>query len=312
VPAPWTDPEWLEGAHAWIAAQLDRLGLEPDGPAEQPHVRPWATALRVPTSGGIIWFKAAIPALAYEAAVVDVISRRRPDLVPTLLAADFEPGWMLMSDGGHRLRELVESERGFDRWLDALPEYGELQLALAGDADELVARGAPDRRLAGLPAQYDELLERMPEFQGTAGVVAELVARVAESGLPETIQHDDLHDGQVFVRDGRYLFFDWGDSCVSHPFFTMSVTLQGVISWGVDDVENSVDIRPFRDAYLEPFTTLSSRAELEEAFDAALRLGWICRALNVDRTGRALKPPDREEMLEGVPVRLRLALGRSR
>jgi hypothetical protein len=29
--------------------------------------------------------------------------------------------------------------------------------------------------------------------------------------IPETVQHDDLHDGQVFVRDGRYLFFDWGD-----------------------------------------------------------------------------------------------------
>jgi Ser/Thr protein kinase RdoA (MazF antagonist) len=28
--------------------------------------------------------------------------------------------------------------------------------------------------------------------------------------VDRTLQHDDLHDGNVFVRDGRYLFFDWG------------------------------------------------------------------------------------------------------
>ncbi len=83
--------------------------------------------------------------------------------------------------------------------------------------------------------------------------------RLAEVGIPETVQHDDLHDGQVFVRDGGYLFFDWGDSCVSHPFFTMSVTLEGVLSWGLDDVEGSVDVTPFRDAYLASFSEYGSR-----------------------------------------------------
>ena len=61
----------------------------------------------------------------------------------------------------------------------------------------------------------------------------------ARFGIPETIQHDDLHDGQIFVRDDRYLLLDWGDACVSHPFFTLAVTLDGVIAWGVDDVEAS-------------------------------------------------------------------------
>ena len=82
--------------------------------------------------------------------------------------------------------------------------------------------------------------------------IAEFCARLASTGVPQTIQHDDLHDGQVFVRDGRYLFFDWGDSCVSHPFFSMSVTLEGQLAWGLDDVEGSEDIAPYRDAYVEP------------------------------------------------------------
>ncbi len=67
--------------------------------------------------------------------------------------------------------------------------------------------------------------------------VGEMCDELAGYGLPETIQHDDFHDGQVFVRDGRYLLLDWGDACVSHPFFTLSVTLEGYIAWGLDDIQ---------------------------------------------------------------------------
>ena len=57
----------------------------------------------------------------------------------------------------------------------------------------------------------------------------------------------------VYARYGRYLILDWGDACVSHPFFSMSVTVEGVVGWGADDLQGSVDIAPFRDAYLAPF-----------------------------------------------------------
>src|SRR5262249_51955251 len=106
--APWTEPAWLAEAHLWIDAQLDRLALVPEGTVEQRHVRPWATALRIPTTDGVVWFKAAIPVLAHEPGVVELISRRLPGLVPELLATDLGRGWMLMADGGQRLRELLE------------------------------------------------------------------------------------------------------------------------------------------------------------------------------------------------------------
>jgi aminoglycoside phosphotransferase (APT) family kinase protein len=97
------------------------------------------------------------------------------------------------------------------------------------------------------------------------------------------VQHDDLHDGQVFVRDGRHWVMDWSDACVSHPFFTLAVTLEGVIAWGIDDVEASVDVTPFRDAYLAPYANaypLLSSSDLIEAARLATRLGWACRAVN--------------------------------
>ena len=248
----WTDARWLADVKGWVDWQLEELGLQSTGDVEQPHVRPWSTVLRIPTTGGDVWFKANVPVLAYEAAVVGLLAARRPDFVPRLLATDVDRGWMLMADGGERLREIVERERDLGRWLDILPRYGRLQIDMAEDRDRLLGLGLPDRRLETLASGYEELIGRVDtvtddesrRLRALVPTIAELCERLACAGLPETIQHDDLHDGQVFVRDGRYLFFDWGDACVSHPFFSMSVTLEGGLAWGLDDVEGSEDIGP--------------------------------------------------------------------
>src|SRR3954469_14869046 len=91
----WTDPAWLRDAWEWIDRELKRLGVVPAGDLEQSHIEPWSTAMRVPVADGDLWFKANMPALASEAAVVDILGRRRPGSVPELLAIDRERGWML-------------------------------------------------------------------------------------------------------------------------------------------------------------------------------------------------------------------------
>jgi hypothetical protein len=315
VPA-WQDPEWLAEVHAWVRGHARRLGLRVTGAIEQPHVRPWSTVLRIPTSGGDVWFKANGPTETHEAAVVSVLSARRPDCVPELLAADLERGWMLMADGGERLREIVERERDLDRWLDVLPLYAGLQLDVADRADELVTLGVPDLRLAALARRYEELLEG-PDVGGVAELdrlhdlvpwVREKCEALARYRIPETIQHDDFHDGQVFLRNGRYLLLDWGDSCVSHPYLSMSVTLEGFLAWGLDDVEGSVDVTPYRDAYLSGFDGYASRTDLETAHAIALRLGWICRALNSYQLTTGPEADERQARIEQLDVLFRMFL----
>ncbi len=282
----WTDPAWQAGAEAWIADRLAELELTLAGPIEQPHVERWSTVLRVPTDVGPVWFKANDGSLRHEAGVVSLLAERKPDRVPPLLAADPERGWMLMADAGRRLREVVTEERSLDRWYDVLGVVARIQLSCQELVPQLLELGVPDRRLTTLPDAYDRLVSTLdvePRFRAATPYVAELCDRLAAFGIAETLQHDDLHDGQVFVRDGRNLVMDWGDACVSHPFFTLSVTLEGVIAWGLDDVEHSVDTAPFRDAYLAPYAAAYpdlAPAELLTATDLATRLGWACRAIN--------------------------------
>jgi hypothetical protein len=302
--SPWHDPEFVRSAHAWIDGQLDRLGIARTGEIEQPHVYVWSTVMRAPTDGGDVWFKANMDALRQEAAVASMLSAERPELVTPPLAVDLDTGWMLMSDAGRRLRDVIPEERSLGGWLDVLPRYAELQIAFADRVDDLLEVGVPDMRMAALPEKYEQLVAEVDveqRFRDAVPHVHDLCGQLSAYGIPETIQHDDLHDGQVFVRDGVELVMDWGDACVSHPFFTLSVTLEGVIAWGLDDEEDSEDIRPYRDAYLAPFAT-SHDGDLAAAVDVALRLGWACRAVNGHVPGDDERTRTRLRMfLDGKP-----------
>ncbi|HWH05096.1 MAG TPA: aminoglycoside phosphotransferase family protein [Gaiellaceae bacterium] len=281
----WTEPGWRAAADAWLRGQAELLGLAPVSSIEQPHVRRWGTVLRAETAGGVVWLKAPAEELLYELGLTELLAARAPGLAPRLLASDREHGWLLLADAGERLRELVAGERSLARWLDVLPLYAELQLALAGDADELLALGVPDLRLDVLPDRLEALLRRLDAPEAARALehlprVRGLASELAAFGLPATVQHDDLHDGQVFVDDGAYRVLDWGDACVSHPFFSLSVTLEGQIAWGVDDVEGSEELGPYRDAYLRAWRAAYPDAELEAAVELALPLGWACRVAN--------------------------------
>ncbi len=275
----WEDPAFLAEARGWIERALVDLGLRLVGEIEQPHVRPWSTVLRVPTAGGDVWFKAAVPSLSHDVGVTSTLARLRPDLVLAPLAVDLERRWMLLPNGGERLREVLARERHPRRWLELAPLYAQLQIAATSAVDDLLDAGTPDYRLTRLP----ELSERLGSAFGLPGPsparLAELCDELAALGISETIQHDDLHEGNVFVRDGGgYAIFDWGDSCIAHPFMSLVVGLNG-IAYTFGLAEHDLDLERVRDAYLEEWGGHASRRELLRGVELAGCFGKLSRAL---------------------------------
>src|SRR5262249_16093350 len=142
-------------------------------------------------------------------------------------------GRMLMRDGGEPLDSVLERDLDTRYWEEALPLYAELQIAAAPDSERFIEAGAFDRRAAVLPAQYEvpvagpadgQTREEYAELRALAPEVREVCAMIAAGPVPETINNDDFTYGSIFRRDDAYRFLDWGDACVSHPFFTLTVT----------------------------------------------------------------------------------------
>jgi hypothetical protein len=250
------------------------------GPIEEESAQPWGLVLRVPTTAGTVYYKEPASAYAHEHRVIEVLARRRPQLVPDVVASD-ESGRMLIRDAGEQLSAIFARDLDLRYWEEALAVYAELQLEVAGDVGALAKAGAFDRRLALVPGLYREIVDEPvagedPELRALLPELVQLCERLRSLAVSETIQNDDLTSTNVFVRAGEYRFIDWGFACVTHPFFTLAVT-QRAVERRFRLPPRSSEIKRVRGAYLEPFTALARRSELEEVVEAARRFGQICR-----------------------------------
>jgi hypothetical protein len=317
----WTAEPFLSEARGWIEARLAESGQSLAGGIEQPHIYWWATAMRVPTTDGVMWFKAARHTQAFEAALTPILVAARPDQSPELLAVDRDRGWMLTRDAGVRLREFATGEDQLRCWEELLPQYAELQLELAARTDDLLAIGVADFRTGSLADQAQEMAadreilcsapedalsrEEFDRFRCVGmAELRQLCAELAGRGIPDSLQHDDLHDGNLFVRRGHYVFFDWGDACVSHPFHTLVVTLRA-LAYKQGLAPGAAALLRLRDAYLEPWRELADHTDLVETADIARRTGTIQRALAWYRFVRAMPPERRHEEQDSVPYGVR-------
>lgn len=292
---PWTQPGWQENIQSWIDQKLTSRGIRMEGPLEILHMRTWSAFASIPTSDGIVYFKAPSSVNAFEASLTQKLVQLRPDCMVRLLAVDVEKGWTLSADSGDTLRSHIRSVDDLPKWDRVLPFYAEFQIDLAQNLNDLLFTGAPDRRLELFPHLYRELLEdtenlRVDNPPGLSSeehrhllklqsVVEDMCLQLGSYGLPETICHEEVHDANVILDGERVIFTDWADSCIGHPFFTMLVTIRSAaFRAGIED--DAPQMLHLRDIYLEPWSSFGSPTELREAFDIAYRLAMINRSLS--------------------------------
>jgi hypothetical protein len=301
----WLDPAWRSQIVSWAETELAALGRQITGPVEQPHVRPWSTALRIPTDGGTAWLKAIGLGHAYEGPLLLAFRDLGVGRVVLPLAVEPARGWILFDDAGPTLRATQPDGHGDHdpaAWERILPEYAELQRSVERPAAiaTMLAAGTPDGRPDRLPADLARLLDDdriwqrvLPDERADAGRVraaltarlpeiAGLASRVAASGVQPSVQHDDLHGGNIVVGPDGDRFFDWGDAVVAHPFATLTTTFNSI----AHHTERSLDDPLFerlRDVYTEAWTDVAPRNELAEVARLAIVLGCVGKALAWER-----------------------------
>ena len=264
------------------------------GAIEQPHVRPWSTVFRATTDQGDVYLKLCGPSQAHEPALTALLAGAGGGLVPEVIAIHPREPWMLLGDGGERIRDVLTGPALLETWATLLPRYAEIQRAFLGREDAVLACGTPDRRLDRLVRDLQVLVEddRVLRVAGDAFGPAErerlraLLPRIearcdelASTGIGATVQHDDLHDGNVLSDRIRTVIFDWGDASLTHPFLSLGVILEAAAQRAGLDKRDAQILR-LRAAYLEPWTVRLGRPALDAAADQGERLSTVTRALS--------------------------------
>ena len=301
------DLPWLGGSpEEWLSEV--RAFVEPHarGELELVQARPWAVVLSAPAAGGRVFFKASAPGGRHEPALVEALGRAFPDLVPAPIDAAPSRGWLLLPDCGRKLREARDETGAVELWRELLPRYAEFQRAALPEVGRWLRTGVPDRSPARLPRLLAGLLDGpLMREAGVAGaelaelraLAPELEAACAELGeLGVSLDHGDLHDGNVLVQNGSAWLLDWADACVSHPFVSLGVTCRSVAP---------AHTAALRDAYLEPWTADLARPALLEAFARAQWVALVGRALDWAWMLGGTGTPARREWLPRVALWLR-------
>lgn len=277
---PWSRPGWFHDAAIWMAQQLAALGYELLGPVEQTNSWCLSCILSAPTSRGRVFLKTGpdFPLFVNEPRLVAGLSTRFPHNVPTSLQIDAERRWMLLADFGPALAHQSTP----DLRSRMLHQFARIQQAAATDLPYLLQIGCIDRRLTCLQQQVDQLLSDAEQtitlpiadlgrLRRAAPHLKALCDRLAAIGIPETLNHGDLHLGNVAHQNGNLIFFDWTDACIAHPFLDMISIF--------DEKDEALQTR-LRDDYLAHWQEHAAPHQLREAWAITRPLSALHQAVS--------------------------------
>jgi hypothetical protein len=305
---PWARPGWFAEATGWIEAQLVQRGEALTKAVEL--VRSWSLScvLKATTAVGVYYFKtvADLPLFVNESVLVTRLAKLYPGAVLTPLVIDGTRDWMLLPE----LQETVGWQITLERRQAFLSDFGRLQAAAIADVEALLAAGCLDRRLAGLPSQIEALLtsemvlatldeEEGQQLAARRPQLQSLCQELASYGLPETLVHGDLHGGNVAIRNDSFVYFDWTDACISHPFFDMLP---------IFFEEDTAVQTQLRDAYLSQWTALVPMDKLLETWSIAEILGAVHHSISYWQILAHIELSARHQLESALPFWLRKIL----
>lgn len=295
---PWERPGWFNKVVEWVTMQLERLGYVAVGPVEQIKAA-WSgsSILRVATTEGDLYFKATYAKPPNEVALIQALAERWPANVPAILAADLEQRWMLMADfGGQMLDELPA-----DDYPAAARRFAEIQIGCGADLEPWLRLGCPRRGPEETAGLIESLLADQPALQVGPYALNEaeleqlhrfapqlkaMWARLADYAIPHSLHQQDFRGGNIAVTGQDCLYFDWNDTVIAHPFFSVQRMLDylpapaGVRRWdGRFSHPEDQARRNIRDAYLQRWTVYEPMERLVEAFELSRYLNEMYQAV---------------------------------
>src|SRR5205823_4513024 len=115
--------------------------------------------------------------------------------------------------------------------------------------------------------------------------------------------HGDFHSGNIIINDGNYIFFDWTDACIAHPF----IDLPTLFDLGTPDTVLAERTR-LRDEYLRTWEAYEPPARLLEAFELGYKLGMLHQAVSYQHIVASQEPASKSDLHGGTRYWLRKLL----
>lgn len=288
--AAWERAGWFGDAKLWMQARLREAGYELQGSVDQlKGAWGWSSILKAETDKGAMYFKADYDKPPQEAAVVLKLAERWPRNVPQVITSDAGRNWMLTSDFGGAGLETLDT----GHFLNAVSLFAKMQRSTAPDIHQWRLLGCSDMTPDALLRLTRRLIadktvlcsgegglrrEELAELEHRTQQIEQMLTLLASSALPNAVSNEDFKPGNVAVCGGEYLFYDWGNTVITHPMFGINYFLNRMsrpasedgFRWrnGLEDEAR----RALMSAFLAQWADYAPLDQLSSEF-------WLCRRL---------------------------------
>lgn len=233
----WERCEWYKNAAEWMTEVLEsQCGASLTEAIIYEHSSSLGAILQANTTQGKFFLRCHAT-LMDDASRTKYLAQAVPDFVPPPVAVDVPRRMMITRDYGEALAPLCLPTKAKER---VTGSYVHLQRKLSTKCDELVAAGFPDFRVSVLQNELDHVLtnaaflkceqihastraaEQFRYFRANVNLYKEALRKLEELPIPSTVTHNNLGFSNVYEakESGSYIFVDWADGFVSHPFIS--------------------------------------------------------------------------------------------
>ncbi|CZG38532.1 Uncharacterised protein [Legionella pneumophila] len=260
---------------------------------------PWSTVIKVELGLNCYYLKQTPSDLFIEPDVINFIQMKIPNApVPEILSINGGLDCFIMNSCGDiSLRTKFNGSIDAELLIRGIKAFIKIQRSCENFIEEAITIGLPDWRIHRYPELYVELLERENLLleeglnQDEINKLIELVPTIesicnwfSRYKIKDTLVNCDFNENNMIINEAtkKISIVDWGESVISHPFFTLAGHLRNTARRYKLDLNGPI-LTSIKQTCLCYWSDVANANEIHEIYQNIERLFPIYHALAIYR-----------------------------
>jgi len=306
-PLPALEPAWyFKGLQnndaAMIAWAKQELNIQDDKRFNQSKAivkTPWSNVIEINTQNSSVYLKQTPPDLFVEPEVINFIQKNMSDnATPKVLFINQKLNCFIMNScGDYSLRTKFNGLIDAELLINGIKSYIKIQRSLEQYFDDVGAINIPDWRINHIPDLYVDLLEKtdilledgltldeIDQLMRLVPTIKSICESLSKHKIKETLVNCDFNENNMIINEDtqQISIIDWGESVISHPFFTLASHLRNTTR-RYQLASKGQLVESIKQNCLSCWSDVVNKNELDEIYQNILRLLPIFSSLSIYR-----------------------------
>ncbi|MFI4937982.1 MAG: phosphotransferase [Candidatus Berkiellales bacterium] len=294
----------------WLSNALNTQGISAEYKSNVLVQTPWSVVIRIEIDQDCYYLKQTPADLFIEPEIINVIQKNMPDShTPTILFKSHEFNCFVMNScGDHSLRTKFNGSIDAELLIRGLNSYIKIQRSLEQDLDDFRAIGVPDWRINLIPDLFVDLLEKkdvllddgltpneIDQLMKLVPTIKSICEFLAAQKVKATLVNCDFNENNMIINEDtqQISIIDWGESVISHPFFSIASHLQATARRYQLELKGQL-LGSLKQKWLSCWSDVANKNELNEIYQNVLRLHPIFSSLGIYRLQAATTNKSKE------------------